>query len=79
MRTSTRLRQRLADEQPTGAGLDRHLDLLPRETANPAGNGGGSRCDPATAHLPRLGIKGIEGELSSVHVEPGYDRHQGLL
>ena len=79
MGASARLRQCLANEQPAGAGLDSHLDLLPREAANPSGNGGASRGDPATAHLPRLDIKRIECDLTSMHIEPGYDRHQGLL
>jgi hypothetical protein len=28
--------------------------------------------------LARLLVKSIEGDLRSVHVEPGYDRHWGL-
>jgi hypothetical protein len=28
---------------------------------------------------PELGVQGIEGDLCSMHVKPGYDRHRGLL
>ena len=31
------------------------------------------------AHLACVGVQGVKSDLSSVHVESGYDRHQGLL
>jgi hypothetical protein len=28
---------------------------------------------------PRAGVQGVERDLPAVHINPGYDRHQGLL
>ena len=67
--------QLLADEQPAGCGLERNLDLLVGEALDPGGNGGATGLDPAAAQLARLAVQGVEGDLSSVHVEPGYYRH----
>ena len=64
------------DEQPTGAGLDRNLDPSTREAANPRAHRIGCRVDPAARELTRLGIQRVKGDLISVHIEPGYDRHR---
>src|SRR5262249_18523530 len=69
----------LADEQPAGAGLDRDLDPLAAEARDPAPDGRRARIDPAATQLPRLRVERVEGDLLSVHVESGYDRHRGLL
>jgi hypothetical protein len=79
VRQRTRGRQLLADEQPAGAGLERDLDLLPGKALGPGAHGRTIRVDPAAAELARLGVHSVEGDLGSVHVESGYDRHQGLL
>jgi hypothetical protein len=79
VRERARRRQLLADEQPAGAGLERDLDLLPGKALAPGAHGGTVRVDPAAAELARLGVQSVEGDLGSVHVESGYDRHQGLL
>lgn len=79
MRDSARLAQRLAHEQPARARLNGHVHLPTREPPDPPAHGVGIRRDPPAAHLPRLAVKGIESDLRSVHVEPGYDRHWGLL
>jgi hypothetical protein len=71
--------QRVADEQPPGAGLDRHLDLLAAEPSGPPRHGARRGIDPPAHHLARLGVQRVEGDLRSMHVKPGYDRHQGLL
>jgi hypothetical protein len=34
---------------------------------------------PSAHHLARFGVQRVEGDLRSMHVKPGYDRHQGLL
>src|SRR5256885_87232 len=77
VRDRTRRRQLLADEQPAGAGLERDLDLLPGKVLGPGAHGRTIRVDPAAAELARLGVHSVEGDLGSVHVESGYDRHQG--
>jgi hypothetical protein len=71
--------QLLADEQPAGAGLERDLDPPAGKALDPGGNGSAAGVDSATAQLSCLGVQGVEGDLGSVHVESGYDRHQGLL
>jgi len=77
MSNGARLRERLADKQPAGARLNRHVDLLAGEAANPAADRFTRRRDPPTAQLARLGVERIKRDLVSVHVESGYDRHQG--
>jgi hypothetical protein len=74
-----RLAQRLADEQPARAGLDRHVNLALPEPLYPATHGVRIRRDPTAGQLARFAVQRIEGDLRSVHVEPGYDRHRGLL
>jgi len=77
MRNGARLGQRLAHEQPARARLDRDMDLPTREAPGPPADGIGCRSDAATVDLARLAVKRVEGDLRSVHVEPGYDRHWG--
>jgi hypothetical protein len=79
MRNGARLAQRLAHEQPPGAGLDRDMHLLASEPPRPIPDGLPRGPHPATLDLACLLIKSVEGDLRSVHVEPGYDRHWGLL
>jgi hypothetical protein len=79
MRHRARRRQRVADQQPARAGLDRDLDLTPREARHPARHGRRRRLDPAAHHLARLDVQSVESDLRSMHVKPGYDRHRGLL
>jgi hypothetical protein len=69
--------QLLAHEQPAGRRLDRDLNALAGKALHPGADSGAARLDPAAAELTRFGIEGIKGDLSSMHVEPGYDRHQG--
>jgi hypothetical protein len=75
MRHSTRLGQRLAHKQPARAGLDRDLNLRAGEAPDPLAHGLRRRADAAAVNLARLLVKSVEGDLRSVHVEPGYDRH----
>ena len=79
MRGGARVAQPLADEQPARAGLDRDVDLAAPEALGPTPHRVGIRPDPPTAHLPRLAVQRVEGDLRSVHIEPSYDRHRGLL
>ena len=73
------LTQRLAHEQPARAGLDRHLDPPAREAPDPTAHRLRVRRNAPTVDLARLRVERVEGDLSSVHVKPGYDRHWGLL
>jgi hypothetical protein len=52
-----------------------------RRPANRAAHRDGCRrgIDPTATHLARLAVQRVEGDLRSMHVKPGYDRHQGLL
>jgi hypothetical protein len=79
MRHRAHLHQRLAHEQPARARLDRDVDLLAREPLHPRPNSLRRGRYPATAHLARPLVKSVEGDLRSMHVKPGYDRHWGLL
>ena len=49
------------------------------EALHPARHGRRRRVDPAARHLTRIGVQRVEGDLRSMHIKPGYDRHQGLL
>ena len=55
------------------------LHLTPTKTSRPPRHGRRRRVDPAPHHLPRIGVQRVEGDLRSMHIKPGYDRHQGLL
>jgi hypothetical protein len=79
VRDGARLTQRLAHEQPARAGLDRRLDPLAREATNPVPDRLRCGSDAAAVDLARLLVESVECDLCSVHVEPGYDRHWGLL
>ena len=79
MRHRARSDQRVADEQPARAGLHRDVDLAALEALRPARDGRRRRVDPAATHLARLRLERVEGDLRSMHVKPGYDRHWGLL
>jgi hypothetical protein len=79
MRNDARLDQRLADKQPARARLDRNVDFLAGELPGPRPNSLRRGRYPAAAHLPRLLVENVEGDLRSMHTKPGYDRHRGLL
>jgi len=79
MRAGAGLDQRLADEQPACAGLHRDVDLLAPEPSRPLADGLRRGADAAPVDLARPPIHSVEGDLRSMHVEPGYDRHWGLL
>jgi hypothetical protein len=71
------LDQRLTDEQPARARLDRDMHLLPGEPARPLANSLRRGPQAATLHLARHPVESVEGDLRSMHIEPGYDRHKG--
>src|SRR3954470_18759329 len=50
-----------------------------RQSAPPTQHRGRRGVDPAPPDLTRFGLQRVERELPPVHIEPGYDRHQGLL
>jgi hypothetical protein len=75
MSDSTGLGQRLADKQPASAGLDRDPNLHAGEAPDPLAHGLRRRADAAALNLARPLLKSVEGDLRSMHVEPGYDRH----
>jgi hypothetical protein len=79
MRRGARLQQRLTDKQPARARLDRDMHLLAGEPSCPLADGLRRGGNAATLDLARLRIESVEGDLRSMHVEPGYDRHRGLL
>ncbi len=70
--------ERVTDEQPARARLDRHVDLL-AQARHPTPHGRRRRVDPPPADLARFGVESIERDLPAVHIKPGYDRHRGLL
>src|SRR5919109_3920319 len=72
-----RANQLLAHEQPTGRRLERDLDPLAGETLDPGSNSRATGVDPTPAKLARLHVESVESDLSSMHIEPGYDRHRG--
>jgi hypothetical protein len=55
------------------------MHLATAEALRPAPNGRRRGLDAATVHLTRHRVQRVEGDLRSMHVKPGYDRHQGLL
>jgi hypothetical protein len=55
------------------------MHLLARRTPDPAPDCVRHGGYPATLNLARLQLDSVEGDLRSMHVEPGYDRHLGLL
>jgi hypothetical protein len=71
--------QRLAHEQPARAGLHCDLDPLALKAADPAPHPLRRGRDAAAMDFARLLVESVEGDLSSVHVKPGYDRHWALL
>jgi len=71
--------QRVTDEQAARARLDRDVDFAAREARDPARRGRRRGVDPAACHLTRFGVQRVEGDMRTMHVKPGYDRHQGLL
>jgi hypothetical protein len=71
--------ERVTHEQPTGARLHRDIDLPAAQALHPARHRRRRRLDPTTHHLTRLGVQRVKGDLRSMHVKPGYDRHRGLL
>ena len=77
VRHRTRRRERLAHEQPPGARLHGHVHLLARKAGDPRADGLAISANPATVNLARHGVQRIEGDLRSMHIKPGYDRHQG--
>ena len=79
MRHRPRSDQRVAHEQPARARLHRDVHLAAPEALHPAPDGRRLRLNAATAHLTRRGVQRVESDLRSMHVKPGYDRHQGLL
>ena len=79
MRHRARRRERVADEQPARARLDRDIDPRPAKRLAHARHGRRRGVDPPAHHLARLGVQRVEGDLRSMHIKPGYDRHQGLL
>ena len=79
VRYGARLTQRLGNEQPAGAGLDRDVDPLASEAPDPTAHRLRIRGNAATVDLARLSVERVESDLDSVHVKPGYDRHWGLL
>jgi len=79
MRDRARGHERVADEQPARARLHRNSDLPAGEALHPARHRRRRRVDPTAAHLARLGVQRVEGDLRSMHIKPGYDRHRGLL
>ena len=71
--------QLLDHESPPRAALHRERHILtageplqPVPQRLPA-----SRGDPALPHLPGHGVQIVEGDLSTVDVEPSYDGHVG--
>jgi hypothetical protein len=74
-----RLTQRLAPEQPARAGLDRDVDRPAHEPPDPTAHGLTVRRNASAVDLARLPVERVKGDLSPVHVKPGYDRHWGLL
>ena len=79
MRDGARLPQRLAHKQPARARLDSDVKLRAGEPTSPLAHGLRRGPDAATLHLARFPVEGVESDLRSMHVEPGYDRHWGLL
>ncbi len=79
MRNGAGLFQRLANKQPARARFNGDMDLLAGEAPNPLANRTRCGANPATVDLARLVVESVEGDLRSVHVKPGYDRHWGLL
>jgi hypothetical protein len=79
MRNRTRGHERVTDKQPARARLHRDLDLPAGEALHPARHGRRRRIDPAAHHLTRIGVQRVESDLRTMHIKPGYDRHQGLL
>lgn len=84
MRHHTTLTQRLADEQPARARLDRDVDLLASEPSRPRPNSLRRGNYRATAHVARPLVESVESDLRPMHIKPGYDhikhgydRHQG--
>jgi hypothetical protein len=79
MRNGARLGERLANEQPARARLDRDMHLLAGKAPNPLANTLRCSANPATPKLSRLAVQSVESDLRSMHIKPGYDRHWGLL
>jgi hypothetical protein len=71
-----RLTQRLTHAR---AGLDRDVDPLAHEAPDATAHGLAVRRNASTVDLARLRVERVEGDLRSVHVKPGCDRHWGLL
>jgi hypothetical protein len=57
------LGERLADEQPAGAGLDRDLDFDLVEALYPIAHGLGLGRDPTAVKFARFGVERVEGDL----------------
>jgi hypothetical protein len=55
------------------------MTLLAREPSRPPADGLRRGANAAAVDLARPLIESVEGDLRSTHVEPGYDRHRGLL
>jgi hypothetical protein len=66
MRRGARVAQRLADEQPARAGLDRDVDFLAGETPDPLANSLGRGADAASLDLPRLIVESVERDLRPI-------------
>ena len=66
---------------PTRARLRRERDIIAAvEPMQPSGQLSTiSREDLPALHLPAHGVEIVESDLLPVHIEPAYDRHQGLL
>jgi len=65
------------NSQPVQASTD--MDLLTREPSRPPADGLRRGGYAAAVDFARPPIESVEGDLRSMHVEPGYDRHWGLL
>ena len=79
MRHRSSSHERVADEQPARAGLNRDMQLATAEALRSARHRRRRRLDPTSHHLARVSVQRVEGDLRSMHVKPGYDRHRGLL
>ena len=79
MRHRPRRDQRVTHEQPARARLHRDMHLAAPEALRPAPDRRRRGLNAATHHLTRHGVQRVESDLRSMHIKPGYDRHQGLL
>jgi hypothetical protein len=55
------------------------VHLTAGQALAPHPHGGRRSVDPTASHLACLGVQRVERDLPTMHIKPGYDRHQGLL